>query len=208
MGERSGIFGRHPFFACDLVFECVLLLHVCFFNIQSNPMERQCKQAVVDLLPDNHLQQTACYSFYVRSCNSKELPSYQLPCVLEWSSTTDSETSTMCNKKLLLRSVTPLLLPCPCCSMSSCIRQQLLPNCQPEYAGYLAWRGVAHADRLSPGVQHHLADKATMYKVGLAMACVLKCCVQKATRVLLCRFCFLTLLSVSASVSQETSHVG
>lgn len=54
--------------------------------------------------------------------------------------------------------------------MSSCVRQQLLPNCQPEYAGYLAWRGVAHADRLSPEVQHHLADKATMYKVGLAMA--------------------------------------
>jgi hypothetical protein len=49
--------------------------------------------------------------------------------------------------------------------VTSGVRQQLLPNCQPAYAGYLAWRGVAALDSLSAEVQHHLADKGTLYKV-------------------------------------------
>lgn len=48
--------------------------------------------------------------------------------------------------------------------VTSSVRQQLLPNCQPAYAGYLAWRGVAALDSLSAEVQHHLADKGTLYK--------------------------------------------
>ncbi|KAF8073155.1 dhpH [Scenedesmus sp. PABB004] len=47
---------------------------------------------------------------------------------------------------------------------TSCVRAQLLPSCQPAYAGYLAWRGVGHIDRLSPEAQHCLADKGTMFK--------------------------------------------
>lgn len=50
--------------------------------------------------------------------------------------------------------------------MNSTLRNQLLPQCQPTYAGYLAWRGVARVQELSAEVQHLLADKATMYKVG------------------------------------------
>jgi hypothetical protein len=56
-------------------------------------------------------------------------------------------------------------LLCYFCSVASSVRQQLLPNCQPTYAGYLAWRGTAALDSLSSEVQHHLADKGTLYKV-------------------------------------------
>jgi hypothetical protein len=58
-------------------------------------------------------------------------------------------------------------LLCQICSVTSSVRQQLLPNCQPAYAGYLAWRGMAALDSLSSEVQHHLADKGTLYKVRL-----------------------------------------
>lgn len=49
--------------------------------------------------------------------------------------------------------------------MNSTLRHQLLPKCQPTYAGYLAWRGIARVDDLSGEVQHLLAGKTTMYKV-------------------------------------------
>ncbi|KAF6260385.1 hypothetical protein COO60DRAFT_1507414 [Scenedesmus sp. NREL 46B-D3] len=48
--------------------------------------------------------------------------------------------------------------------VTSGVRQQLLPNCQPAYAGYLAWRGLASLGSLSAEVQHHLADKGTLFK--------------------------------------------
>jgi len=51
--------------------------------------------------------------------------------------------------------------------MKSTLRNQLLPKCQPTYAGYLAWRGIARVDDLSGEVQHLLAGKSTMYKVRL-----------------------------------------
>jgi 2-polyprenyl-6-methoxyphenol hydroxylase-like FAD-dependent oxidoreductase len=53
--------------------------------------------------------------------------------------------------------------------MNSTLRHQLLPKCQPTYAGYLAWRGVARVDELSGEVQHLLAGKTTMYKVSLCV---------------------------------------
>jgi hypothetical protein len=52
--------------------------------------------------------------------------------------------------------------------MNSTLRNQLLPKCQPTYAGYLAWRGVARVDELSGEVQHLLAGKTSMYKVRMA----------------------------------------
>ena len=50
--------------------------------------------------------------------------------------------------------------------MNSTLRNQLLPKCQPTYAGYLAWRGIARVEDLSGEVQHLLTGKATMYKVS------------------------------------------
>lgn len=62
--------------------------------------------------------------------------------------------------------------------MNSTLRNQLLPKCQPTYAGYLAWRGVARVDELSGEVQHLLAGKTSMYKVRMYMVqgAVCSCC--------------------------------
>lgn len=58
------------------------------------------------------------------------------------------------------------------CRINSTLRHQLLPKCQPTYAGYLAWRGIAPAEQLSGEVQHLLTGKAAMYKVGSALHAV------------------------------------
>jgi hypothetical protein len=65
---------------------------------------------------------------------------------------------------------------CLSCRMNSTLRNQLLPKCQPTYAGYLAWRGVARVDELSGEVQHLLAGKTSMYKVRMVQGAVCSCC--------------------------------
>ncbi|GAB1538297.1 FAD binding domain-containing protein [Scytonema sp. NUACC21] len=45
----------------------------------------------------------------------------------------------------------------------SAIRQQLLPNAVPEYAGYVAWRGLIDESVLVPEVAEFLANNFTFY---------------------------------------------
>eukprot|EP00775_Hariotina_reticulata_P003757 gene3757-4016_t len=48
--------------------------------------------------------------------------------------------------------------------INSGLRSQLLPSCQPTYSGYLAWRGMALLERLSPEAQYVLGNKSTLFK--------------------------------------------
>ncbi len=45
----------------------------------------------------------------------------------------------------------------------SAVRQQLLPKIAPEYAGYVAWRGVVAENALPAGLREAFLDKFTFY---------------------------------------------
>jgi len=45
----------------------------------------------------------------------------------------------------------------------SAVRQQLLPKIAPEYAGYVAWRGVVAENALSAALRESFLDKFTFY---------------------------------------------
>src|SRR5712664_120687 len=45
----------------------------------------------------------------------------------------------------------------------SAVRQQLLPRIAPEYAGYVAWRGVVAENALSTALRESFLDKFTFY---------------------------------------------
>lgn len=46
---------------------------------------------------------------------------------------------------------------------SSTVRQQLLPQVKPEYAGYVAWRGVVQEDRVSAEIAEFFVNKFTFF---------------------------------------------
>ena len=45
----------------------------------------------------------------------------------------------------------------------STVRQQLLPKISPEYAGYVAWRGVVLENGLPPALLKTFPDKFTFF---------------------------------------------
>jgi 2-polyprenyl-6-methoxyphenol hydroxylase-like FAD-dependent oxidoreductase len=45
----------------------------------------------------------------------------------------------------------------------SSTRQQLLPDVEPAYAGYVAWRGVVHESELRPGLADRLMNNYVIY---------------------------------------------
>src|SRR5258706_14931888 len=47
----------------------------------------------------------------------------------------------------------------------SAVRQQLLPKIAPEYAGYVAWRGVVAENALPAGLRATFLDKFTFYQM-------------------------------------------
>jgi 2,6-dihydroxypyridine 3-monooxygenase len=47
---------------------------------------------------------------------------------------------------------------------NSAIRQQLLPDVLPEYAGYVAWRGLVNESDLKPAINEVFQDKFTFYQ--------------------------------------------
>lgn len=47
----------------------------------------------------------------------------------------------------------------------SAVRQQLLPNIVPEYAGYVAWRGVVEENALLPGLRETFLGKFTFFQM-------------------------------------------
>src|SRR6266581_4657299 len=50
----------------------------------------------------------------------------------------------------------------------SAVRQQLLPKIAPEYAGYVAWRGVVAENALSAALRESFLDKFTFYHMPLS----------------------------------------